>query len=347
MDAAHVATDKEIELLQRQILSVYTQAEKQINTELQRWAKSVKETADKLLKAVKDAGTDTERKAAENAYKQFFIRAVKKDKQLIKASQNASRTLYNANVEAQRIINSRTAQIYAENYNSIGRQAQRNLRGYKFQPVTEDDAKKYGEITTPSVDRKKDESWNAKNIAGSVVAAALMLWSVDKIVKHSASLTAKKNYDGGKRQASDTLTDAENKGRLDSMWRVYDEGFENVKKEWVCIFDNRTRETHIEYNDLGAVELDYEYAPGLARPKDPHCSDMSEVCNCRCALTTNFGLSKGQTRAARWYSEGADRSGFENLVSGSYKKPSSFKNTQTEQVSRMTYKEWMEWRKSR
>ena len=336
MDSAHFATDKEIERLQKRIRSIYAQAEKQVKTELQRWANSIKETADNLLQAIEDAKTDTERRAAENAYKQFFIREVKKDKSFVKASQNAARTLYNANVEAQRIINSRTTQVYVDNYNAIGRQAQRSLSGYKFQPVTVSDAEKYGEITEPTVDRQKDENWNAKNIAASVVSAAMLLCGVDKIVRNSANMTAKKNYDGGKRQASDTLTDAENKGRLDSMWRVYDEGFENVKKEWVCIFDNRTRETHIEYNDLGAVELDYEYAPGLQRPKDPHCSDMSEVCNCRCALTTNFGLSKGQTRAARV-----------GEVTGSYKLPSSFAGTETEQVPRMTYKEWMEWRKSR
>lgn len=333
MDAAHRATDKEIARLQKSLHRIYARAEKQVVAELDGWVKTIKERADELLRAIESAKTDQELQAARIAYKQFFAGAIKKDSRFIKMKQEAAKLMYVANTEASRHINAHTAKIYADNYNFTGRKLQKDLDGYDFKQVSEDEAEKHGEITRQTVDPKKDRSWNEKNIAAAVVAGSLMLWGADKIAKHAAALTAKKNLDGANRQASDMLTDAESKGRLDSLYRAYDEGFNGIKKEWVCVFDNRTRDTHIEYNDIGPVPLDFEYNVGLKRPRDKNCGDLADVCNCRCAITWDTGLAKSGTRAARI-----------GEVSGSYKKPSSFKNTQTETVKQMTYKEWMKWR---
>ena len=334
MDAAHRATDKEIERLQKKIRPIYAKAKKKIGAEIDGWIKTVKDRSDELLQRIESAKTESELQAARNAYNQFFVRSVNnKDSRFSKMQHEVVKHLYDANKETARLINLKTAQIYADNYNFVGRQIQRDLDGYEFKQISEEDADQYGEITRQTVDRKKDRSWNEKNIASAIVAGSLMLWGADKIAKHAAALTAKKNLDGANRQASDMLTDAENKGRLDSMYRAYDEGFEDVKKEWVCVFDNRTRESHRRYNDIGPVELDYEYASGLQRPRDPDCPDPDEVCRCRCALVTSFGRSMGKTRAARV-----------GTVTGTYQKQSSFRGTYTEQVERMTYKEWMKWR---
>lgn len=333
MDAAHIATDKEIARIQKRLHLIYSQAEKQVNGELKKWAKSIQKKADTLLQAISDAKNENELRETRNAYKQFFLRAVMKDAKFIKASQNAAGIIYQANVDASRRINSKVANSYSENYNYIGIKLQRNLDGYKFKPVTENDAERYGKIARQTVDEKKDRRWNERNIAAAVVSGALLLWGIDKIVNHASTLTTKKNEDGANRQATDIISDAESKGRLDSMYRAHDEGFDGVKKQWICVFDNRTRDTHIEYNDLGPVELEYEYNAGLKRPKDSNCRDLSDVCNCRCAITTHFGYAKGTTRAAR-----------RGDVAGSYKKPRSFKGTETEYVSQMSYKDWMKWR---
>ena len=334
MDAAHRATDKEIERLQKKIRPIYAKAQKKIGAEIDGWIKTVKDRSDELLQRIESAKTESELQAAKNAYNQFFVGSVNnKDSRFSEMQHEVVKHLYDANKEAARLINSKTAQIYSDNYNFIGRQIQRDLDGYEFKQISEEDADKYGEITRQTVDQKKDRSWNEKNIASAVVAGSIMLWGADKIAKHAAALTAKKNLDGANRQVSDMLTDAESKGRLDSLYRAYDEGFDGIKKEWVCVFDNRTRDTHREYNDIGPVPLDFEYNAGLKRPRDKNCGDLSDVCNCRCAITWDTGLAKSGTRAARI-----------GDVTGSYKKPSSFKNTQTETVKQMTYKEWMKWR---
>lgn len=333
MDAAHRATDKEIARLQKSLRRIYALAEKQVGAEIDEWIKTIKERADELQQKIESAETDQELKAAKSIYKQFFVSAVKKDSRFAKMQQEAAKRLYAANTEASRRINAHTAKIYADNYNFTGRQIQRDLDGYEFKQISEEDANQYGEITRQTVDQKKDREWNERNIASAIVAGSFMLWGADKIAKHAAALTAKKNLDGANRQASDMLTDAESKGRLDSLYRAYDEGFYGIKKEWVCVFDNRTRDTHRKYNDIGPVPLDFEYNDGLKRPKDSNCRDLADVCNCRCAITWDTGFAKSGTRAARV-----------GEVTGSYKKPSSFKNTKTETVKQMTYRKWMRWR---
>lgn len=333
MDAAHVATDKEIVKIQRHLRRIYAAAEKDVAGYLSEWAKSIEAEAARLLKAIRDAETEKQARAAKNAYKRFFVLVVKKDAAFSKTSQEAQKRLYMANSEAVEYINGKTAAIYVLNYNKMGARLENALDGYAFKPVSEDDAEEYGEITRQTVDKKKDESWNAKNIAAAVVSGGLLLLAAGKIAKQAAAVVTQKNRNGANRQASDMLTDAENKGRLDSMYRAYDEGFDHIKKEWVCVFDNRTRDTHIEYNDIGPVDLDYEYNTGLKRPRDPDCSDMADVCNCRCAITYPTGIAKSGTRAVR-----------SGDVKGSYKNPRSFRDTETETISQMSYKDWMKWR---
>lgn len=331
-DKAHALTDKEIAKMERHLVGIYQKAGKDVSAELQRYSESIKGQSDALLKAVDDAKTEREKQAAKAAYIHFYSVVVKRDKEFQKASAAAAERVYKANQDAAKYINTKTANIYAVNYNQIGRGLQSDLDGYSFKPVSEKDAEQYGEIERQTVDKKKDTTWNAKNIRNAVVAGAIMLYGAKKIFGNSASKTVKRNQASANRQASDMMTSAENKGRLDSMYRASDEGFE-VKKYWIATLDNRTRETHIEYDSMDPVELDYEYAPGLKQPRDPDCSIDDEVCNCRCRILYNTGRERSATRTAR-----------EGEVTGTYREPSSFSGTKTVNVPNMSYREWMKWR---
>lgn len=332
VDRAHELTDIEIARIKRHLLSVYRRAEKSVTVELKKYAETIKKKSDVLLKAIDEAETEADKKAAKSAYKRFYMIDVKRDIRFAKVAEIVAETIYKANVEAAAYINTKTAHIYTINYNQIGGGLQKDLDGYKFKPVSEEDADKYGEITRQTVDKKKDKRWNERNVSQSVLTGALLLYGASKIFDMAAKNTTKKNLDSAHRQASDMMTDAASKGRLDSMYRAYDEGF-TVKKYWIAILDNKTRDTHIEYDSMEPVDLDYEYADGLKRPKDSRCSIMAEVCNCRCDLGYDTGRGKAATRTAR-----------EGEVTGSYKTPSSFEGTQTINIPQMTYKEWMKWR---
>lgn len=331
-DRAHILTDKELEKMERHLSAIYARAEKDVAAEFKPVLKAVKKKADKLYKAIQEAEDEKTEKAAKIAYKAFFISEVLRHSEFTKASKNAQKRLYRANQEAARYINSKTAYIYAINYNQIGRELQRDLDGYSFKPVSENDAEEYGQISQQTVDEKKDKEWNGKNIRDAMIAGALLYYAVDKIFGDAAKSATRKNRKSSSRQANDMLTDAESKGRLDSMYRANDEGY-TVKKVWKATMDNRTRDSHADYGSMPPAPLDFEYNNGLKKPRDPNCGIMAEICNCRCTLITDVGQRRGSTMAAR-----------RGDVTGSYKKSSSFRDTKTEIVPQMTYREWIKWR---
>lgn len=331
-DKAHILTDKELEKMERRLSGIYDRAGKDVAEAFKPVWKAIKKKSEELYKAIQEAEDVDAERAAKKAYAAFYALEVVRRSDFKKASRNAQTLLYSANQEAAQYINSKTANIYAINYNQIGQGLQSDLDGYSFKPVEESEAAKYGQISQQTVDKKKDTDWNAQNIRNAVVAGALLHSAGDKIFGDAARNATRKNQDSSNRQANDMVTDAESKGRLDSMYRASDEGF-SVKKYWLATLDNRTRDTHAEYDSMGPVELDYEFAPGLKKPRDPDCSIKAEVCNCRCTLRYDTGHGRSETRAAR-----------EGDVTGSYKKPSSFTDTETVSVPNMTYKEWMEWR---
>lgn len=345
-DRAHKETDREIERINKYIAKLYNAARKGIVKDYTAFVEFIKKESDELLKAIKSAESNTDRIKAKMVYRKFFQKLIRDNELYQKSENEAKKRLYAANTAAVNLVNKKTAKIYAQNYNQTGKGIQEDLYyleeydvngidyswWYDFTPVEEEEADKYGRITRQEVSEKKDNLWNEQNIRSAILTAALLGLSAKDVVKRTANVVTEKNYNVAVRQVSDTMTDAENKGRLDSMYRADDEGF-SVKKYWIATLDNRTRETHQEYDGMKPVELDYEYAPGLKRPRDPDCSDLSEVCNCRCTLQYDMGHGRSSTRAAR-----------EGDVHGSYKKASSFTGTHSKTVADMTYKEWMKWR---
>jgi hypothetical protein len=68
--------------------------------------------------------------------------------------------------------------------------------------------------------------------------------------------------------------------------------FEGAKESGVALAKNWStsglpgiRQTHLDYEALGSVPMDYEYATGLLYPGDPDCPDGSDIINCRCSPT--------------------------------------------------------------
>lgn len=331
VDRAHVWTDKKIEEMQRHLSVVYSGLRKSIDNQCKKYAETIKSKTDALMDDIENAEDEKAKKEAEKKYKAFFVSLIASAsfKQFTK---KLSEEIYRTNVAAASYINRFAPSVYAKNYNAIGYGLQKELECYEFKDITEDDANKYSGVERQTIDKKKDEAWNRRNISNAVLSGAILLLGASVIFGNVEKKTVEKNKDSAFRQASDMMTGAENSGRLDSMYRAYDEGF-SVKKYWIATLDNRTRDTHIEYDSMDPVDLDYEYNYGLKIPKDSNCSIMEEVCNCRCRILYDTGRGKSSTRTAR-----------EGEVTGSYKKSSSFENTNTINVSQMTYKEWMKWR---
>ena len=331
-DKAHVLTDLKLEEMEKRLSAIYSRAEKTVQKKMADYAKSIDEKSAELLQAYKDAETEDEKRKAKKEYIRFYRKLVKR-KEFVSLSATVADELYKANVEASAYINSQTPSIYALNYNYINAEMAKDIDGFKPQEITESEAEQYSGYTQQNIDRKKDTAWNKDNLKKSVIAGSLLLLGAYAIMKRSANSTVEKNRNSASMHSNGMGTDAENKARLDGMYRAEDMG-NSITKIWIATLDNRTRDAHAD-RDGEEIALDDEFAPGLSRPRDPNGA-LSEICNCRCSLKYGVGQSKGKTRSSRL-----------GTVTGSYKKPSSFKGTTSQEIANMTYKEWMKWRATR
>lgn len=331
-DIAHTKTDQKLEEMEKRLSAIYSRAEKTVQKKMADYAKSIDEKSMELLQAYKDAETEDEKRKAKKEYIRFYRKLVK-SKEFVSLSANVSDDLYKANVEASAYINSQTPSIYALNYNYINAEMARDIDGFTPQKITYTEAEKYSGYTQQTIDRKKDTDWNKDNLKKSVLAGSLLLLGAYAIMKRSANSAVEKNRNSASMHSEGMGTDAENKARLDGMYRAEDMG-NSIAKIWIATLDNRTRDAHA-HRDGEEIALDDEFAPGLSRPRDPNGA-LAEICNCRCSLKYGVGQAKGKTRSSRL-----------GTVTGSYKKPSSFKGTTSQEIANMTYQEWMKWRETR
>ena len=327
-DKAHRLTDEKLEEMEKRLSAIYSRAEKTAQKKMADYAKTIDEKSAELLQSYKDAETEEEKRKAKKAYIRFYRKLVK-SKTFVSLSATVADDLYEANVEASAYINSQTPSIYALNYNYINAEMAKDIDGFKPQEITDTEAEKYSGYTQQTVDRKKDTDWNKDNLKKSVLAGSLLLLGAYAIMKRSANSAVEKNRNSASMHNSGMVTDAENKARLDGMYRAEDMG-NSITKIWIATLDNRTRDAHAD-RDGEEIALDDEFAPGLSRPRDPNGA-LAEICNCRCSLKYGVGQSKGKTRSSRF-----------GTVTGSYKKPSSFKGTTSEEITNMSYEEWMKW----
>lgn len=331
-DTAHYQTDLKLEEMEKRLSAIYSRAEKAVQKKMSDYAKSIDEKSAELLQSYKDAETEEEKRKAKKEYIRFY-RQVVKSKEFVSLSANVADDLYNANVEASAYINSQTPSIYALNYNYINAEMAKDIDGFKPQEITDTEAEKYSGYTQQTVDKKKDTAWNKDNLKKSVIAGSLLLLGASAIMKRAANSSVEKNRNSASMHSNGMGTDAENKARLDGMYRAEDMG-NSITKIWIATLDNRTRDAHAD-RDGEEIALGDEFARGLSRPRDPNGAP-EEICNCRCSLKYGVGQSKGKTRSSRL-----------GAVTGSYKKPSSFKGTTSEEIANMTYEEWMKWRETR
>ena len=329
-DLAHRKTDLKLEEMERHLSAIYSRAKKTVQKKMTDYAKTIDEKSAELLQAYKDAETEDEKRKAKRAYIRFY-RQVVKSKEFVSLSANVADDLYKANFEASVYINSQTPSIYALNYNYINSEMAKDIDGFKPQEITDTEAEKYSGYTQQTVDRKKDTDWNKDNLKKSVIAGSLLLIGAYDIMKRSSNIAVEKNHNSASMHNSGMGTDAENKARLDGMYRAEDMG-NSITKIWIATLDNRTRHSHAMLDGV-EIPLDSIFDNGCIRPRDPN-GRPEEICNCRCSLKYGVGKSRGNTRSSR-----------KGDVSGSYKKSSSFKNTKSEEIANMSYEEWMKWRK--
>lgn len=332
-DKAHILTDKKLKKMEKHLSAIYSVSQRKIQAKMLEFAKSIEQETNELLKAISQAETEEEKNKAKKAYLQYFKKEVVKSKAFKNLSSEVALDLFNTNTEATDYINSQTPEIYALNYNWINEEMEKDIPNFVSQQITPKEAEKYGDLTMQNVSKAKDTKWNENNIKTSVIVGATLLLGANAIMKRSAKLTVEKNRNSASMHNSGMGTDAENKARLDGMyWAEYLGN--KMHKVWIATLDNRTRDSHALLDGVD-IPLNQIFDNGCSRPRDPN-GTPAEICNCRCSLKyVDVGGERGQTRSAR-----------QGKVTGSYKKSSSFKGTQSIEISNMTYEEFMKWRKT-
>lgn len=326
-DKAHILTDEKLEEMEKRLSAIYSASYKKIQAKMLKFAKGIDGKASELLKAIKEAKTETEEKAAKNAYLQYFKKEVVKSKAFKDLSAEIALDLFNTNTQASAYINSQTPEIYALNYNWINEQLAKDITDFVSQQITSKEADEYGDLTKQTVSKAKDTKWNEGNIKKSVIVGASLLLGANAIMKRSAKVTVEKNRNSAYRQNVDMGGDAEVKARYDGLRRSEAMGNKHTKI-WRTAGDNRVRDSHAAI-DGEEVSVDALFSNGLKRPKDPN-GRPEEVYNCRCTIL--WDGTSGATRSAR-----------QGEVTGSYKKSSSFKGTKSVEVANMPYKDLMKW----
>lgn len=184
-------------------------------------------------------------------------------------------------------INNQMPEIYAVNFNDAYKDVFKGIKGISYNLVDERTVKylvKNGDLKLPKkrVNIPKDKRWNAKQINSSILQGILQGESIDDMSKRILPVV-NNNQSASVRTARTLTTECENKGRIDRMDEMSEQGLE-IEKEWIATDDERTRESHALI-DGETVPYDEEFSNGLMQPGDPD-GDPSEVYNCRCTMGT-------------------------------------------------------------
>lgn len=192
-------------------------------------------------------------------------------------------------------INGQMPDIYTVNYNDAYKDLVKGIKGISYNLVDESTVKylvknKKLQLPKKKVNIPKDKRWNAKQINSSILQGILQGEPIDKMAERILPIVDN-NQNASVRTARTLTTQCENKGRMDRIENLTDQGL-IMKKTWLATDDERTRESHM-LMDGETVDIDEEFSNGLMYPADPD-GDPSEVYNCRCTMTTEIiGMEEG------------------------------------------------------
>ena len=282
MDKAHKATDDMLEAMERELAAIYREAQKGISDKAAAYFEQFQRLDEKKRKLVADG------KLSEDEYLKWRKNKILYSKRFVTLQGQITAELARVNETAAAYINDQLPDVYALNYNYVGKGVQRAVKGYSFTLI---DANTFKRLATKTdsllpkrkVDVPKDKLWNAKKMRAQVLQGILQGESMDKIADRMQTVTDM-NGVSAIRNARTMVTGAENAGRIDMMHRAAADGV-IMRKRWIATTDSRTRDWH---RDLDGKEADIDEPfqndfGDIMFPGDPTAAG-SNVYNCRCAL---------------------------------------------------------------
>ena len=282
MDKAHKATDKRLEVMERELAAIYREAQKGISDKAAAYFEQFIKLDEKKKALVADG------KLSEDEYLQWRKNKILYSKRFVTLQGQITGELARVNQTAAAYINDQLPDVYALNYNYVGKGVQRAVKGYSFTLIDANTVKRLatktdGLLPERKVDVPKDKLWNAKKMRSQVLQGILQGESMDKIADRMQTVTDM-NGVSAIRNARTMVTGAENAGRIDMMHKAATDGV-IMRKRWIATTDSRTRDWH---RDLDGKEVDMDEPfqndfGDIMFPGDP-TADGANVYNCRCTL---------------------------------------------------------------
>lgn len=299
-DKAHKQTDKKLLKMEQHIKDIYTQAEGDMRVKWEEFMQNAEKRTTKLrerLKNALEANDPKEIQEARAALQQRLEYVTFRNEQYKKMVEQMAANYEHANEIALAYINGELPEVYALNYNYIGKdiekQVGRNVqkafaKDYSFTLVDQNTVyllatKNKSLLPYKKVNVPKDLRWNTKQINAQVMQGILQGESMYKIAARLQNVTDM-TASAAIRNARTMVTGAENAGRMHAADKAIDDGVV-MKKSWLATHDERTRNWHM---DLNGAEVDndepFENDYGkIMYPGDPH-AHPANVYNCRCTL---------------------------------------------------------------
>lgn len=255
-------TDAALKKLEKQIKSVYTKAYQELK----------EEAASVLAKIELNPDMPLSQKMA----------LMSKYDRLNTLSDQLSKTAYEANSAAQRMINNEMVNIYEINYNG--------------------DAEKFGFALTDNTAIKKilkeeenpfnmisslrDKTGIRNEMKGQLMTGLLKGEGIPKIARRLKNISEKSLKDSIRIARTET-TRVQNSAKMDIGKHGQELGF-NMWKRWVATTDSRVRDDHLAMNGVEVPQDEPFVLPDGTKMMFPGDislgADASQVINCRCII---------------------------------------------------------------
>ena len=283
-DPGTLYTDNKQEQIERRLVKLYTEAQRDIKKALSEHTTKFKAT-DKLKRQQLKNGQITQEQY--NSWKQGQVFTGDRWREKV---DSVTSTIHRANVMANGIVNGERRAVFGENATYQAYQMEHDagmnlsFTVYDSGAVTRLISEHPELLKRREIDGKADRAWNKTIIANTIAKNIITGQSIDNIAREIAKKTSLSNEKASIRYARTAMTSAQNAGRLAAMNDALDMGIK-VKKLWMATLDERTRSAHAELDGKTAeVNEDFHNSLGaIGFPGDPKASDAN-VWNCRCAL---------------------------------------------------------------
>lgn len=306
-----MASDKELQKIERALQKVYKDAEKEAQAKLNAYNDKIRAQI-KQIEDLEAVGRITQDEAYDMKSAIYM-----KPSRLKPLLANISADYTNANQTAMRIANGALPTVYAENYNEALLDIKDQATGQGFDikgtwdlydrdTVNRLATQKPDLLPTRSVNIPKDLRWNQNHIRSALVQGIIQGDSIDHLADRLQRVTDM-NRSAAVRNARTMVTGAENAGRQESYDRMTKRGVK-MRKVWMATHDSRVRDAH-EVMDGQEVDEDEKFTDGegnkIEYPGDPNAPACT-VYNCRCTMhvkVVGFDFGKTEQKEATQQAE--------------------------------------------